>query len=86
MSFLKRDSRQHPSGNSVSVRLPRGIAYDDPRQPVELERRGDEITIRPKRAKDWAMIFAEIDARRGPGLTDEALVRAEMPDRPWYRD
>lgn len=95
MQSVKRTTRQHRSGNSFSVRLPRDMAYPDPDQELEIEARGDERVIRPRvkpQRPDWPKpsisveeMFARLDARGPSSITDDALIRAEMPDRDWHR-
>jgi len=43
----RSNSRVFKSGNSQAVRIPRELAYDDVGQEVEVERKGDTLTIRP---------------------------------------
>lgn len=74
---IKRTTRQHKSGNSYSVRLPRDMAYPDPDQELEIEMVGDTRVLRPKRIT-MAEMFAKLDALRAQGAmgpSDTALIR-----------
>lgn len=82
MTAVKRTTRQHRSGNSFSVRLPRDLAYPKPDQELEIEKRGDELILRPARMT-LDELFAWIDARGGSKLTDDALIRGQAPPNPW---
>ncbi len=44
------ESKVFKSGNSQAVRIPKEIAYNEDIEVV-IERRGDTITIRPKKTK-----------------------------------
>ncbi len=89
-------TRQHRSGNSLSVRLPGVAAYPDSNQELEVIVRGDERVIRPVKpepaqasrptsARSWDEFFRWLDEHGPVELGPEALIRAEMPDKPWYR-
>ena len=70
----RRTTRQHRSGNSFSVRLPREMAWPDPNQELEIEAIGDTRVLRPKRPTFDEML----DNLRvlGPSeLGEDALVR-----------
>ena len=82
MTAVKRTTRQHRSGNSFSVRLPRDLAYANPDQELEIERRGDELVIRPGRMT-LDELFAWIDARGGSRISDDALIRGDGRPNPW---
>lgn len=76
---LRRTTRQHRSGNSFSVRIPRDLAYPDPNQELEIEMRGDERVLRPKRISVDEML-SRLDELGPSRITDDALVRAEWPE------
>ncbi|MBK8676131.1 MAG: AbrB/MazE/SpoVT family DNA-binding domain-containing protein [Cellvibrionales bacterium] len=42
-------TRVFKSGNSQAVRIPKELGFPDGLQDVEIERRGDELIIRPLR-------------------------------------
>ena len=44
-------TRLFRNGNSQAVRIPSALAYDDVDIEVEIERRSDELIVRPKRRK-----------------------------------
>lgn len=81
MTSPRRTTRQHQSGNSFSVRIPRDMAYPDPNQELEIEAVGDTRVLRPKAASIDEMI-RKLDAAYAAGatgLSDDALVRPEWP-------
>ena len=88
MQSVKRKTRQHRSGNSFSVRLPRDWAYPVPDQELEIERRGDELVLRP--ALPDALSFDDFADRArahgGSRLGPEALIRGGGRVNPWERD
>lgn len=74
---IKRTTKQHRSGNSFSVRIPREMAYADPNQELEIEMVGNERVLRPKRISVNEM-FARLDELRAAGArgpSDAALIR-----------
>lgn len=76
---LRRTTRQHRSGNSFSIRIPRELAYPDPNQELEIEADGEALVLRPKRPSIEEM-FRQIDELGPCRLTDDALVRPEWPE------
>ena len=44
-------TRLFRNGNSQAVRIPSALAFADPGTEVEIERRGDELIVRPARRK-----------------------------------
>lgn len=74
MDSSKRTTRQHRSGNSFSVRLPRDWAYARPDQELEIEKRGDELILRPKQPLSVGEFHDWLD-KRPLDITDDALVR-----------
>ena len=78
-------SKTFKSGNSVAVRLPKGVAFP-PDTPVLIERDGDTLTIRPTLDREaekrrLAELVATLKALPRP---PEVEVREpiEFPDRP----
>jgi antitoxin VapB len=67
------------SGNSQAVRLPAGIAYDDPNVELEVTRSGDVITIYP--AGQNLKRLAEALRRLPKAREIEQREPIEMPDR-----
>ena len=59
-------SRTFRSGNSDAVRLPKEISFG-PGVEVEIERRGDVITMKPKRASIQEMLD-KLDALPKPTM------------------
>ncbi len=85
MTALRRTTRQHRSGNSFSVRIPRDLAYADPDQELEIEAVGETRILRPKRQSIETMLqrFDEAYADGATGLSDAALVRGDGRPDPW---
>ncbi len=91
-------TRQHRSGNSLSVRLPGVAAYPDPNQELEVVVRGNERVIRPVKAAGaredrWPKptmtvdeFFAWLNTRPASRITDDALIRREARANPWEFD
>lgn len=77
----KRTTRQHKSGNSYSIRVPRDMAFADPNQELEIEKRGDALIITRKRLS-LDELFAELDKLPKPVFGDEVLERPDVRD-PW---
>ena len=44
-------TRLFRNGNSQAVRIPRAVAFADVETEVEIERRGDELIVRPAKRK-----------------------------------
>jgi antitoxin VapB len=40
-------TRLFKSGNSLAVRIPKGLHFDAPAEEVEIERVGDTLVVRP---------------------------------------
>ena len=79
------ETKTFMSGNSVALRLPKGVAYPVDTQ-VTIERTGDVLTIRPvvdaAAAKDELIkLVADLKAIGRPGEI-EAREPIEFPDRP----
>ncbi|CAN5793671.1 hypothetical protein BH11PSE8_BH11PSE8_08630 [soil metagenome] len=51
-------TRMFKSGNSIAERIPKGLAFDDMAQDVEIERKGDALVIRPVLRQSLAGIEA----------------------------
>lgn len=76
---LRRTTRQHRSGNSFSVRIPRDLAFAAPNQELEIEAVGETLVLRPMR-RSLDDMFRELDALGPSQITDDALVRPEWPE------
>lgn len=79
----RRTTRQHRSGNSFSVRIPRDLAYDQPNQELEIEAVGETLVLRPTRSgiDEFFRLIDEAYAAGATGLSDNALVRPEWPEQ-----
>ena len=58
-------SRIFKSGNSLAVRIPKEIAFDEAVQDVEIERHGEVLTVRPVKRKTLSgvmKVFASFSA------------------------
>lgn len=75
-------SRVFKSGNSQAVRIPRELAYDDIGQEVEVERRGDTLTIRPVYRKKLTGI-GDVFAMFSPDFMAEGREGHEQDERDW---
>ncbi|MBV8971456.1 MAG: hypothetical protein JO290_04110 [Sphingomonadaceae bacterium] len=76
---LRRTTRQHRSGNSFSVRIPRDMAFPQPDQELEIEAVGETLVLRPKR-RSFEQLFRELDALGPSQITDDAFIRPEWPE------
>ena len=50
-SDAPRRTRLFQNGNSQAVRIPKALAFDSVGVDVEIERRGEELIVRPTRRK-----------------------------------
>jgi antitoxin VapB len=75
-------SKTFQSGNSETVRLPKGIGFG-PGTEVTIERRGDEVIIRPK--QDLKILAEELRQLPSPGVRLERHLDI-FPDRPGLYD
>ena len=48
---IVRSTRLFRNGNSQAVRIPKALAFDSVSIEVEIERRGDELIVRPAKRK-----------------------------------
>ena len=71
-------TRQHKSGNSYSVRLPKQAAYDDPEQELELIVDGDRRILRPKPKLGADEFFRLLDELGPSQLGPESLARPDV--------
>lgn len=55
-------TRVFKSGNSQAVRIPKELSFPDGLQDVEVERRGDELIIRPLRQQKLAGLRRKLEA------------------------
>lgn len=79
----RRTTRQHRSGNSYSVRIPRDLAYPVADQELEIEIDGDRLILQPKRNKISEML-AKWEAMGWPGI-GTALPEPIDVRNPWDR-
>lgn len=63
-------TRVFKSGNSQAVRIPRELSFPDNLQDVEIERRGDELIIRPVRKQKLTGLQAKLAAFSTDFLAD----------------
>jgi antitoxin VapB len=78
----RSNSRVFKSGNSQAVRIPRELAYDDVGQEVEIERKGDTLTIRPLYRKKLTGI-ADVLAMFSPDFMADGREFHEQEERDW---
>lgn len=78
----KSNSRVFKSGNSQAVRIPRELAYEDIGQEVEVERKGDTLTIRPVYRKKLTGI-ASVFAMFSPDFMADGREVHEQEERDW---
>jgi antitoxin VapB len=78
----KSNSRVFRSGNSQAVRIPRELAYNDSGQEVEIERRGDTLTIRPVYRNKLTGI-GDICAMFSPDFMADGREFHEQDERDW---
>ena len=78
----KTNSRVFKSGNSQAVRIPRELAYDDAGQEVEVERKGDTLTIRPVYRKKLTGI-PDVFAMFRPDFMADGRELHEQEERDW---
>ncbi|MEZ5495039.1 MAG: type II toxin-antitoxin system VapB family antitoxin [Pseudomonadales bacterium] len=55
-------TRVFKSGNSQAVRIPKELNFPDGLQDVEVERRGDELVIRPLRQQKLTNLRSKLEA------------------------
>ncbi len=55
-------TRVFKSGNSQAVRIPKELGFPDGLQDVEIERRGDELIIRPLRQQKLTGLRSKLEA------------------------
>lgn len=79
---LRRTTRQHRSGNSFSVRIPRDLAFPIPDQQLEIEAVGETLVLRPARPSvdEFFRLLDAAYAAGATGLGDDALIRPEWPE------
>lgn len=73
-------TRVFKSGNSLAVRLPREIAFDEGTE-VEIKREGAAITVTPVRL-DMAQLVEQLRTLRRQDMTCERP-EFEAPERDW---
>lgn len=72
-------TRAFKNGNSQAVRIPADIAYDRTDMDLEIERKGDEIRIRPAR-RSLSGVLAKF-ARFSPDFMAEGRGDQEQAER-----
>jgi len=75
-------TRLFKSGNSLAVRIPKELAFDDPAQDVEIERRGDSLIIRPVASRSLAGV-AQAFASFPLGFMADGREHHEQKERDW---
>jgi antitoxin VapB len=78
------ESRAFKSGNSIAVRLPRGMGIAEGTD-LTIEKKGDAIIIRPAKdpAEEKRKITELVEALRALGPVGEVEKRdADLPERP----
>lgn len=79
-------SRTFKSGNSVALRLPKGLAIG-PDEPMTIEQNGDVLTVRRLRdpalvRKGMLQLIADLEAIGSPSDGIQEREPFEFPDRP----
>ncbi len=78
------DTKTFKSGNSVAVRLPKELGFTAD-MPIEIERDGRSITIRPKfdPVEEKRKVLELVEAMRalGPPLPHQPREPIEFPER-----
>ncbi len=75
-------TRMFKSGNSIAVRIPKELAFDDIAQDVEIERKGDSLLIRPVLRQSLAGIEAAFGAFPRGFMADGREPQSQKP-RDW---
>ncbi|CAN5435167.1 antitoxin [soil metagenome] len=75
-------TRMFKSGNSIAVRIPKELAFDDMAQDVEIERKGDALLIRPVLRPSLAGIEAAFAAFPRGFMADGRETHSQKP-RDW---
>ena len=76
-----RPTRLFRNGNSQAVRIPSALAFPSDQAQVEIERRGDELIVRPvkRKLKGLGSAFREL----GPYFEDFRREQPQMELRAW---
>jgi antitoxin VapB len=77
--FIMATTRVFKSGNSLAIRMPAEIAYEEGTE-LTITRSGDMVTVVPKKQDLKAMVEA---LRALPSVPIEEREPIELPDRDW---
>lgn len=77
-------TRVFRSGNSQAVRIPKELSFPDGLQDVEIERRGDELVIRPLRQQKLTGLRTALAAFSPDFLIDGRPTGEPETDRPGW--
>lgn len=75
-------TRTFKSGNSLAVRIPKELAFLRPAQDVEIERKGDNLIVRPVRRRSMTGVMKAF-AGFPPGFMAGGREFHEQADRAW---
>lgn len=75
-------TRIFKSGNSLAVRIPKEMAFDEGVQEVEIERKGNGLWIRPVQAQTLAGL-GDIFSAFSPDFMAEGRDQHEQKERDW---
>ena len=75
-------TRVFKSGNSLAIRIPRELKFGEVMQDVEVERKGDNLVIRPVKKRSLAGAL-DAFAAFPPGFMAEGREFHEQKDRDW---
>ena len=77
-------TRVFKSGNSQAVRIPKELSFPDNLQDVEIERRGDELVIRPLRQQKLTGLRAKLAAFSADFMAEGRPPAEPETDRPGW--
>ena len=75
-------TRIFKSGNSMAVRIPKEIAFDAGVPEVEIERRGEVVSIRPAKRKSLAGVM-RVFASFSPDFMADGRAARRQKERDW---
>ena len=78
-----RPTRLFKNGNSQAVRIPKALAFASVDVEVEIQRRGDELIVRPTRSK-LSGVGAAL-RRLGPYFRNFQREQPQQEERGWTR-
>jgi len=76
-------TRVFKSGNSQAVRIPRELSFPEGQQDVLIERRGDELVIRPLRSQKLCNLGQHLQAFSAGFMAQGRLPEPEAEREGW---